>query len=148
MDEDGDMILAGLIGGSPRVLQFSKDPFDGSISASTEYIKFGEVITSSTKGAVVLRAGSIIGYSLIYDVDSGTGIDDTVSLDIRKNGGVVWEVFLQVITAGNDKESYGTQARGTDTFAAGDNLAISFREQGGESCILGSALFILEIVYD
>jgi len=74
-------------------------------------------LCTATRGLIVDRAGSIIGYG--YKADTVT-VGTAMNFEIRKNGVAVWTVaFANGVLTGN-----GTQAKGTDTFVAGDVLNV------------------------
>lgn len=76
---------------------------------------------STNRGYVMNRAGSIVGATLLYSVDSITATP-TFALEIRKNNTEVYEVSDTVTETGM-ASVYGTQARGIDVFAAGDLIS-------------------------
>jgi hypothetical protein len=64
------------------------------------------------------------------------------------NGSNVWSDSIDKEEA-DGKVAYFTQARGTDTFAAGDDLNIGIYQSGSASYnVLSDVIFTLEVVYD
>lgn len=76
---------------------------------------------SNTMGYLMTRAGSIVGATFMYNIDSYTPVA-TLELEVRKNDVVVYSL-VDTIAATGVGSMYDTQARGTDTFVAGDIIA-------------------------
>jgi len=68
------------------------------------------------------RDGSIVGISVCTDWNVETTRGD-LQFEVRKNGANVFSVNVPVNGTGI-KTAYATQARGTDTFAAGDIIQL------------------------
>lgn len=73
---------------------------------------------SEVAGYCMNRAGSIVGVTMNYIVDSYSDTP-TVECEVRVGDVVVYSVSETVDGTGS-RSIYGTQARGTDTFSAGD----------------------------
>ena len=69
----------------------------------------------------MMRAGSITGVSIQCDVITA-GASSTVKVQVFKNGSNVFETTLSSISATGDFGTQATQAIGTDTFSAGDQI--------------------------
>ena len=96
-------------------------PIGGNISNATtdRFLKGGGASTfDNTYGYMMNRAGSIVGATFMYNVDSYTPVA-TVELEVRVNDSAVYELS-DTLAATGAGDVYGTQARGTDTFSAGD----------------------------
>ena len=77
---------------------------------------------NTTKGYVMGRTGSIVGASNLYNIDSYT---PTVTVETKVYVDAVETYTLSDTIDGTGiRAVYGTQARGTDTFVAGDILHI------------------------
>jgi hypothetical protein len=75
------------------------------------------------------RAGSITAVSGYVDV--ANTVSETVTFEVKKNGLVVYALSPVDISAGPDiYPLYSTQAVGTDTFVAGDELGIHVNFSG------------------
>ena len=93
----------------------------------------------------MIRAGSIVGLSVNYDVTAVTGSPSTV-IQVVKNGAFVYEIALDE-TVQADTETYGTQVRGTDTFEAGDTVIVRLSNTG-DFITFENIIANLEYVYD
>ena len=116
------------------------------MNSSSIFLKSGEIMTTSNaKTPVQIRAGSITGYSINYDLT----VDDTgnLFLDIHVGASTVWSIDLAEGIASN-KTAQGTQARGTDTFIAGDKITVSYRESGVDNINIDDIIVQLEVYYD
>ena len=138
-----DLIVTGELKGSRQSATFSLLDSGVMFSGVYYYFKLGDVLTNSTKGLVMVRAGSIVGVSIDYDI-TATGASNP-TLSIMKNGSGVWTVTLNK-TIANGVRTQTTQARGTDTFAAGDRISIMIF--GVTSVNIKNAIVNLEYVYD
>lgn len=137
-----DLNLSGELKGSRTSFVLSRlSPPGGAYI----YVYAGEVLTSLDKGLIMLRPGSIVGVSIQYDV---TGSEDPVSLQVLKNGVSVWSNLISN-AVGTEKAEYFTQARGIDTFAAGDDLQVRTAEAApGPYTAFDDMIVSLEVVYD
>jgi len=135
----GDLAISGhMTGGGTRGY------FDGGESgtfSTSRYLDFNNgTQMGATIGYRMHRAGSITGVSCQFNVTSQTDGFDTpfdqayslVRTEVRKNGTNVFYVDESPTSTGNKGDS-ATQARGTDTFAAGDvlTLYVTITNNGG-----------------
>ena len=104
-------------------------------SDSTSYQRtINGVLMRSGHGFIAIKNGSITGGS--------------TALEVRVNGTVVWSNGISQ-TVGTDIKVNFTQARGTDTFLAGDSIEISMTQTGGSLTYNSNEhIGILEIYYD
>ena len=93
----------------------------------------------------MIRAGSIVGLSVNYDVTAVAGSPSTV-IQVVKNGAFVYGIALDE-TVQADTETYGTQVRGTDTFEAGDTVIVRLSNTG-DFITFENIIANLEYVYD
>jgi len=119
---------------------------EGGNTSGDAYLEFGgDADTGSTGGPTMIRAGSITGFSISFEC-TVLGSSGTLDVEVRKNGSVVWssELYINATTIYLD---YNTQARGTDSFSAGDQIAMSinFKTFAGT---LDDISGLVEIVYD
>lgn len=118
-------------------------------SVGTNYfMKMPDFVQMSlTKGFVPSRPGSITGIGIIYDVVVSTNAP-TITLRVYKNGSIVWQNTLSNAVA-NDKKNNFTQARGTDTFIAGDVISVSIIAEGKSAAISMNDVGVnVEMIYD
>ncbi len=142
----GDILLTGELKGAREGKQFSfNDSF--AVSGTTQYLKYGEVLTSSTKGWLADRAGSILGLSILYDITATAAGGDLV-IEVRKNGTTVFTASLDDATTGDNKETRATQARGTDTFVAGDLITMSIIEGQADSVTMNEIIASVDLQLD
>ena len=87
------------------------------------------------------RAGSIVGISVMYDVTASSG---ALTLNAMVNGTNVWSNALSATVAANKVDSF-TQARGTDTFSADNDLEVNFT---GTDVTIDDVIITLEVYYD
>ena len=133
---NNDMTTLGEVKGTKHSLIFSKE---GSLAGAE--LKAGEVDTDSAHGVIMTRSGSITGFSMSYDaivLYKGTSMKVYIFPDL------VWTIFISSQVADN-KSFTRKQARGTDTFAAGDYIFVSCRLVKGE---LDNAIITLEVIFD
>lgn len=143
----GNILLSGELMGSRQSIIFSDDAGAG-LANNNRYLFAGGVQMTADKGLTAIRDGSIVGISINYDV-TGNDDPDTFDLEVLKNGAVVWTNALDKVVA-NNKEAQATQARGTDTFVAGDTitLRISTTDEEDASMNYNDVIILLEYVYD
>ncbi len=135
------------VDGVPSFLSFSELTGGTVNSAITLFPKAGEVPIGSGKGFDMLGSGSVTGISFNYDISASSGLN-IATVNVRKNGAVIWSNAL-VVTTGTDKSHQSTQARGTDTFVAGDTIDIQFKEGGlGKSYAIDEIVGAWEFYYD
>ena len=86
----------------------------------------GKALTSATYGLVMPRDGSIVGASLCVITNTHGGLDGanaTLDYEIYVNGVEVYALSWE-IDADEVHLMYDTQARGEDTFSAGDFVSV------------------------
>lgn len=96
-------------------------------------------------GYITTRAGSIVGMSNVTNVNTGSGTG-TATLNILVDGSIVWSETLS--TGTGDVKNQFTQARGTDTFAAGAKITMTISTSGTLSFEYYHITSLAEIVYD
>ena len=111
-----DATISGELKGSRCLLPIGSS---GENKTTDQFLRGGgNSVMGATTGYMMNRAGSIVGVTWMYSVDSYTPVA-TVEIEIRKNNSAVYEVS-DTIAATGVGDVRGTQARGTDTFVAGD----------------------------
>lgn len=145
-DKDIDNIDDATIEGE---LKGSRQNFGaGENSAKTDdaYMKtFNGVVMSGTQGYVMHRAGSIVGVSMLANCTVYSGIG-TAEIEVWKAGAEVFSKSTSVTATGIIK-AYDTQARGIDTFVAGDVIALRYDKISG-TFTLNSFVCYVEVVFD
>jgi len=148
LDVSGDFLLSGAAQGIPQSLGFTRLASTG-ISGATHWMQIGTIVTSVAKGFRAIRNGSIVGMSVQYDV---TVENNSPALYlVAVCGGVeVWVSDALTTTVGTERGGQFTQARGTDTFSAGDVFTLALKETagGGNSITVDDVVCIIEFYYD
>ena len=118
-----------------------------SMSASG-YLKYPDGTTmSSTKGFVMPAAGSLTGFYVKFNVTATSGSGDKWIARVYKNGSSVLDGgFISATTTGWKTDS-AFQAKGTDTFVAGDIISMYLEESGG-SATVDDIMFTAEVIFD
>ncbi len=139
---------AGELKGSKHTWMFGHN--DSFTVSGTQFMKATDgVQMTTTKAFTAIRAGSIVGISMNYDVSAVT-LFPALTLRVLVNGSVVWSNSISSSVA-TDKEVNFTQARGTDTFSAGDTIAIEVSITGGvngDNVSVDEIIGMLEVYYD
>jgi hypothetical protein len=117
---DGLLALAALMDTRrPAILSYGI-----STLSADGYLDHAGIATAGTnEGAPMMRGGSIVGLAGRLEVDTET-TPGTIDIEVHKNGAVV--LSGQITTSGTGW--YGvqaTQARGVDTFVAGDRIQVN-----------------------
>lgn len=137
--------VAGELKGS-RVILTSQSSL---ATAGSAYLIGGPTGTATyDTGFIMPRAGSIVGLSVLASC-SGFTNDIAFTIQVLKNGSNVLESGSLTIAAANTNYSdYTTQARGSDTFAAGDRISL-FQNTTNTGTMTGtSCLVLLELQFD
>ena len=129
-DVTNDLNVGGELEGAPLILQcgweaaFTLDV--GVLDEQYLGIAVG-VLMNATKGLVMEKDGSFVGYTINYDV---TALGGSFSLEfvVEINGTPIYEDTISN-TVANGKKSIGSQARDTsgDTFSANDVLSVKLK---------------------
>ena len=145
LDVAGNVKLSGELLGSKHVYTFTMNGMMAVPYAEQGYLMASGVFMSATRGVVMPRAGSITAYSICFDAvaDGPTPI-----IEIRRNSTPVWS-FVPDDIVGTGKSAYAVQARGTDTFAAGDKLIIgtATNEDATDVCI-ANVIMTVEVYFN
>ena len=134
---NNDMTTLGEVKGTKHSLIFSQDSLPNATGAFT----FGDC------GGIridMIRPGSITGIGINFNIDvlDGTGL----AIYIEVNGTRVWDNRITHSGVGDNQVYSNTQARNTDTFAAGDYIKITYQQR--RSQIASDAIGNLEIIFD
>lgn len=141
----GDVTLTGELKGSRHSIIFTLD--DSTLVNGVFYLKLGEVTCESGKGMTAIRAGSIVGLSINYDVTAHAGLI-TFALHAYVNGASVWSNAIDFATHADDKVDSFTQARNTDQFSAEDVIGAVLAVTGIGSVTVNEVIVELEYYYD
>lgn len=145
----GNITLSGELKGSRQSILFS-NLAGGVISDGDNFFLTVGEIDSENQGVPMIRPGSIVGVSIAYNVSADSGTLDDLSIHVQKNEGNVFSLSGLSVTVGNNKTNQSTQARGTDTFVAGDRIAVQIvgTDAGVDSATVNSVIAVVETVYD
>ncbi len=144
IDPSGNVIMNHELKGTKHSILLTDDT--GASSGTTRYIFAGDIQMTSAKGLTMIRSGSITGVSINWDVTYRASGFEIATLLIVKNGATIWSSQIDRTIAQNKKELFA-QARGTDTFAAGDTISVAIRIQAGELAY-DEVIVMLEFYYN
>lgn len=128
-----DVEIVGELKGGRCVLNYGTNSTD---LAASLYIKMiNGMLCSATVGYPMPRAGSIVGIAAACQIDSATDDDfldaEVYVIDTGVGTSEVFQARIALDSGSSGEESWeATQARGTSTFNAGDQIAVYFRETG------------------
>lgn len=142
MQLDGDMTVDGEIEGSRMVLCAGMGAL---FSADTYAQGAGSAQMSATRGYKMTRPGSVVGIGWTTEVVSVT-TGGTWAVRVRKNGTNVFAAQITLPATG-DIGANGKQARGNDTFVAGDVISAFLDWNTFVGSVRHTIIFI-EIVFD
>lgn len=138
---DGNENITGEAKGQRMVLLCG---LSGSIVAGA-YLNSSGVASTSTKGFRMPRAGSIVGISLQTSINTFVSSGNATA-QARVNGSSVFTTTV-AISADGDFGGQSTQARGTDTFSAGDIINAFVNIDSG-SYIVAAPIVVIEVQFD
>ena len=141
----GDLKIDGEIKGQRSIFTFG----DVTSRSADVYLQTTTgVLTSATQGYYMHRAGSIVGISANFDVTTNSGGGgDALFFDARIDGSTVFRAQWLASGEGTGvKNASNTQARGTDTFSAGDILSAFVDETGTH--VWEDVIMYIEVVFD
>lgn len=145
-DKDIDNIDDATIEGELKGSRQNFGAGENTAQSSSAWMKtFNGVVMSGTKGYAMSRAGSIVSVSLLADCTS-YGSSGDAGIEVYKNGAVVYSASATVSGMGIFK-TYGKQARGTDTFNAGDVISLKYVIISG-TFTLDDFICYVEVVFD
>lgn len=150
--QDVTLLSPAVLKGDRVMYQFNDATGATAQTAATDdYFQVGDVTLSATKGIVMPRAGSILSITVIYDVTLASGGPPGI-LTLRSfiNGSTKLTVDGTAESVADNKELRTTAARAVHTFAAGDNLAMSFSFAGvkGAAISYNDVIATCEVVFD
>lgn len=124
----GDVTTGGEDIGSRMMFMLVDNAYPGFSGLGEEWQMCGSDMQydapSDIQEAVMPRAGSIVGATIYVATDADTFTTCEVDYELMKNGVSVWKFAdISLITA-THLDEYATQARGVDTFIAGDKFHV------------------------
>jgi len=138
----GDVLFEGEIEGKAAYF----DGCENNGAASTQYLDMNNgTIMAANRGYPMMRDGSITGVAGLVTVAGYAGAG-TCEIQARISGSEVFKTSI-TIDGNGKKTNQTTQARGTDTFSAGDSLEIYFEKTSG-TYSAGYPTGIIEVIYD
>ncbi len=149
IDSGGDVTIVNELKGSRQTFQFDLATPTGTIgNADKEWLNTGGVSTEN-KGVVLIRSGSIVGVSILFDVDADTGLDD-LTLHVSINDVSVFFVDGLDLTVQDESVDSAIQARGIDTFGSENRLGVYLEgtDAAAATATLSHVVVAVEIVYD
>jgi len=148
-ENNGDCYFLNEVKGDRLHLPFALQSM-GNTATGTQYYYFGPggmLIIAEQDSHYAIRAGSIVGYS--YSVYVAVTAVTSLTFEVLVNGTVVWSAAIT--NAVGRQTGYATQARGTDTFAAGDRIAcrVKVEHGAGSTTFQGSPVnCLLDLYYN
>ena len=143
----GTASLNGAVNGDRLTLQCQQLTTFTLGGGEYQYLADGQVPMRSDKGFTAIKAGSLVGVSINYDVSAVT--DGDAYLIIDKNGGSCYSLDLTGdTTTGSGKTQVATATRGDYAFSAGDVLAVSIQQDNSGSIAISNVVVQLLIHYD
>jgi hypothetical protein len=142
LDVTGTVKLSGELKGA-RVV-FTGGARTIASGTTSGYVTTDNLIMTSTMGMVMPRAGSIVGITGLV-LASGHAGAGNMTFEARVNNTVVFSAAVNV-TGNGVFTVVSTQARGTDTFAAGDLVQLSWTNAG--TYAKDTVFIVLETQFD
>ena len=139
-----DLTVSGELKGTRLIFNF------GTAAASDTdfYMKTVNGVTMSLYlGYVMHRAGSIVGAGARFQCTIDVG-SDTWSVDILKNNSSVFKPTGVSVASTGYYSTYGTQARGTDTFVANQLIQVKMNATTGSRATIDNVIGYFEVVFD
>jgi len=149
----GGLTLAspGILGGDQVSIVYTLNASTQIVTGpNTAWFKLNDLQCSAAKGYQCVKAGSVIGIAVRYDVTSTALPVGGLAFHVAKNGASVWSnaMALCATVADDKKETPVTQARGTDVFAAGDTLGVYFYNNSVDAITVNECEATLLIIYN
>ncbi len=147
---NGNITVDGTIGGFRQYI----GPFldDTTLAEATPvYVKVGSGVAGAAANGIALpRAGDITGISVKLDITAAGNSDGNISFEVYKNGGATGLICTEPTSGGvaTGLTATATQAKGTDTFAAGDKLQVVAYEDDSGTATIDDVIAMIEIHTD
>jgi hypothetical protein len=141
---ENDLTVEGELKGTRLIFNF------GTAAASDTdfYMKTVNGVTmSSNLGYVMHRAGSIVGAGARFQCTSFSSTD-TWSVDVLVNNASVFKPTGIYVDDTGYYSTYGTQARGTDTFVVGNLIQVKMNATAGSRATIDNVIGYFEVVFD
>jgi len=145
---NNDLTIDGEIKGTRLVFNFGT----AAASSTSFYMKtVNGVGMSSDLGYAMHRPGSIVGVSARFQCTNYTHTEGW-SVVVYKNGAEVFNTFPGVSVTSDTSpayySTYDTQARGTDTFVAGDLIQVKMNPTIGSRAEIDNVIGYFEVIFD
>ena len=145
---DKNLKVDGEIKGTRLVFNFGT----AAASSTSFYMKtVNGVGMSSDLGYAMHRPGSIVGVSARFQCTNYTHTEGW-SVVVCKNGAEVFNTFPGVSVTSDTSpayySTYDTQARGTDTFVAGDLIQVKMNPTIGSRAEIDNVIGYFEVIFD
>ena len=139
-----DLTVEGELKGTRLIFNF------GTATASDTdfYMKTVNGVTMSLYlGYVMHRAGSIVGAGARFQCTPFSS-PDTWSVDVLVNNSSVFKPTGIYVYDTGYYSTYGTQARGTDTFVVGNLIQVKMNATAGSRATIVNVIGYFEVVFD
>jgi len=150
LEVNGNAQVNGEMMGTKQILQFSREDANDVYGTVATFTDYSSVRTTTAKGFTAMRAGSVTGISINYDITAEV-LDSSTAIQVFVNGVSVWQNTLTGSgTIASNQEEYFTQARDTDTFSAGDTITVVLFGigAGGTNATFDNTIIALELYSD
>lgn len=122
----------------------------GAVSAPVTYMTEHGVTMTVSKGINLMRSGSVVGIAVSYDSTAVT-LTPVLKMQVRINGTqAIITGALTTTVANNYHPAPTTQAIGTSTFSAGDQMQMNVENTGGlgNNITVTNVIITAEVVYN
>jgi len=156
IDSDGVVNITGELIGSRQTITWgsgSTKAHNIATGLTRYYNGPGNAVMTTSKGFIATHDGSITAVSAMFDIISKSDSTDVLTMSVRVNDTIVFSQIWSANGEGtaNDITKFQTQARGVDTFFAGDRITVSTTATGIVSTdiiTVDDTFGMLEVVYD
>jgi hypothetical protein len=140
----GSLTVSGELKGARAIFNFGT-----AVSSGVEYYMktVNGIQMSSNLGYVMHRPGSIVGAGARFQRISGT-LTVYWACEILINNSLVYTTSAVSVNTGNYFSTYGTQARGVDTFDAGDLIQVKMKPVFPNWRYIDNVIGFFEVVFD
>ena len=139
-----DVTIPSELKGARQIIQYGSA---AKITATSYLRTAGNTLCRSDVGNKMMRSGSIVGFSYVFDV-TGVTTHGNFDIEIRVNDSTVMSGTITIPAFGIAVyEGYTTQARDTDTFSAGDLIQAHITYNSGQYTI-GRSMVLVDLQVD
>jgi hypothetical protein len=116
---------------------------------SLRFMTVDSTYLSATKGIVAPRNGSIVGASIVFDCQLiEPGVGPAITFSVATNTPSEFTKDYDIAGVANNLTDYHTQARGIDTFNAGDMISLYIENSGNVDLYLNDIIMTVELQFD